>query len=203
MNSNALLMVFIKNLEKGRVKTRLAQSVGDKKALEIYTKLTNITRTVASEVGEADHQVWYSRYLTENDGWDNDVFDKKLQKGDDLGQRMKNAFSEAFASGYSKVVIIGSDCAQITSEIIEQAFVLLENHDLVIGPSGDGGYYLLGMSEFCERIFENISWSTPEVLPKTLQIARQKGLHVQLLTELNDVDNEQDWLEVKDQVNPA
>ena len=199
MSEKNVLLIFVKNPEKGKVKTRLAETIGDDKALEVYKKLTDYTHKISVETS-VDRQVWYSNHISDNDTWDAENFAKRLQKGDDLGQRMQAAFSEAFNSGYSKAVIIGSDCAELTSSGITDAFSRLDNHDIVVGPSKDGGYYLLGMHDFYPELFEGINWSTSEVFPKTLQIARQLGLETTILPELNDVDYEEDWKSVKDQL---
>lgn len=193
----SLLIVFIKNPQKGRVKTRLAQSVGEERALEIYKKLLDHTRKVARDVA-VNKQVWYSQFIPENDAWDKAQFEKKLQRGGNLGERMQNAFREAFTEDYSKVVIIGSDCAEITAEIIDQAYRKLEDYDLVVGPSADGGYYLLGMNHFYPELFDDIAWSTSDVLSATLEKAAKLNLSSALLPKLNDVDNRKDWLAVKD-----
>ncbi|MDZ7716750.1 MAG: TIGR04282 family arsenosugar biosynthesis glycosyltransferase [Balneolaceae bacterium] len=199
MAEQNVLLIFVKNPEKGKVKTRLAKTIGDEKALEVYKKLIAYTRQITSEVS-ASRKVWYSRFVPENDEWDTEKFEKKIQQGDDLGMRMKNAFAESFTSNHVKVVIIGSDSAQITTEGIENAFSELEENELVIGPSEDGGYYLLGMQDFYPEFFEGIDWSTSKVFAQTLKIARRKGLKTSILPELNDVDNEEDWQSVKDQL---
>lgn len=199
MNNSRLLIIFIKNLEKGRVKTRLAETLGDEKALEVYKKLTELTRSVAL-ASDADKQVWYSRFIPDKDEWNEADFEKKLQQGENLGARMKDAFSRAFQNGYKKVAIIGSDCAELTPRLLNEAYFELESNDVVIGPSKDGGYYLLGMNAFYGSLFEDIPWSTPQVLPTTIEVTQKMGLNVHLLPERNDVDNEVDWLTVKDQL---
>lgn len=198
MQQEDLLLIFVKNPEAGKVKTRLSKTVGRDKALAVYQKLLAYTRNVASPV-EADKQVWYSRYIDVNDQWDPKQYSKVIQQGKDLGERMKYAFAEAFRNGYKKVVIIGSDCAELSSGIIEQAFDSLGKQDVVVGPSVDGGYYLLGMKRLHPNLFEDIEWSTPVVLSKTLERVKQERLGLHLLPELNDVDDEADWNKVKEQ----
>lgn len=199
MAEQNILLIFVKNLEKGKVKTRLARTVGDEKALEVYKKLTTYTRRITSKVS-AIRKVWYSRFIPEKDEWDDEKFMKKIQQGDNLGIRMKNAFAESFSSGPKNVVIIGSDCAELTADNIEHAFSELGNHELVIGPSEDGGYYLLGMKELHYEFFEGIDWSTSKVLAQTLEKARRKALKISIMPELNDVDNEDDWRSVEEQL---
>ena len=197
MSDNRLLIIFAKNPEKGHVKTRLAKSLGEQKALEIYRTILGYTLSVADRC-ECDKELWYSRFIPEQDEWGSRGFQIQLQQGEDLGDRMKHAFRRAFNNSYHKVVIIGSDCAELTSDLISESYQQLDKHDLVIGPSEDGGYYLLGMNKFYGQLFENVPWSTPEVLPQTLKIAEELDLNLHMLPELNDVDNEEDWRAVKD-----
>ena len=199
MSNQRLLIIFVKNQLKGKVKTRLAETVGDEQALRVYKKLTDYTYSVANAV-DADRQVWYSDFIAKDDVWEKSqhVFSKKLQQGHDLGERMHTSFRNAFNEGYQKTVIIGSDCAELSADLISDSYQQLEDNDLVVGPSEDGGYYLLGMNKFYGRLLEDIPWSTPHVLPDTLRIAEEMELDIYMLPELNDVDNEEDWRAVKD-----
>lgn len=190
------LLIFIKNAVKGNVKTRLAASVGEAEALQIYQKLLNYTRGVAQQV-EADRQLWYSRYIDEEDDWSTQKFEKKLQEGSSLGRRMRDAFEQAFEAGRERVVIIGSDCATVESRHINEAFKALQSKDVVLGPSKDGGYYLLGMRSFFSDLFEDKAWSTESVFAQTLADCRHHRLSYHLLEELNDVDTKEDWAEVR------
>lgn len=192
------LLIFIKNPEKGTVKTRLSQTVGEGKALQIYQKLLAYTRGVTADV-EADRLLWYSDFVPEQDDWKESEFTKKVQRGASLGKRMSHAFATAFDEGYERAVIIGSDCAQIKPDHIEQAYQKLQNFDVVVGPSRDGGYYLLGMKKYRPALFENKAWSTENVLAQTLEECSKLGLRYHLLETLNDVDTEADWNKVKDQ----
>ena len=105
---------------------------------------------------------------------------------------MKDAFEKIFQS-HHKVVIIGSDCATLTNSILDDAFEKLGSNPFVIGPAIDGGYYLLGMNQFTSEIFDNIEWSTSNVLPKTIEIIQNLGKNYYLLPELSDIDTEEDW----------
>lgn len=193
-SSEEVLLIFIKNPQKGKVKTRLARSIGDQKALEIYQQLILKTRDATTPL-QCDRQVWYSSFIENDDCWSAESYDKRLQQGNDLGERMKQAFQQAFADGYPKVAIIGSDCPGLTPEIIEQAFAGLDDHDVVIGPSRDGGYYLLGMSSFYGDLFAGINWSTPTVFEETVGRTDELELSYCKLPELNDIDTKQDLIE--------
>lgn len=186
-----LVLIFIKNPEEGRVKTRLAESVGSEKALEVYHRLLEITKSITDQL-DCHRQVWYSRFIEDDDIWEQGEYEKRLQSGDDLGDRMKEAFSQGFAGGAENVVIIGSDCTSLTKAIVERAFKALEKNELVVGPSQDGGYYLLGMSAFYPQLFDDKQWSTPDVLEQTLNQAENLGLPCTLLPELNDIDTVED-----------
>lgn len=190
-NLSKALIIFIKNIEKGKVKTRLASTVGDDKALQIYQALLNHTREVATKVSATRH-LFYSNRI-EEDEWSKNDFEKYIQKGEDLGIRMANGFKKAFEKN-DKVVIIGSDCASLTPQIVNQAFEKLEENDFVIGPAQDGGYYLLGMNKFMPSVFENIEWSTESVFEKTIQNIEYLNKKYDLLPTLSDIDYEEDWL---------
>lgn len=185
--NNSALIVFVKNPILGKVKTRLAKDVGDEQALAIYERLLEHTESVVRNTA-VDKYVFYSDKVDELDIWPADIYNKTLQVGSELGQRMLNAFDELFDDSYKKVVIIGSDCAEITPEIIEAAYVCLDKTDMVIGPANDGGYYLLGMNKTHQELFEGVEWGASTVLATTMDIARTKGLSCSTLQQLSDVD---------------
>ena len=115
-----------------------------------------------------------------------------VQYGNDLGARMLNSFSDQFKMGYSRLIIIGTDCPDLNSELLLNAFNALESHDIVIGPAADGGYYLLGMSKLYPELFEGVEWSTSEVYGQTVDIISKLGLSFSLMPVLRDLDNEDD-----------
>lgn len=184
-------MIFMKNPVKGKVKTRLASTIGDDKALEIYNILLHQTLTVTSEIQTCDKAIFYSDFIDENDLWSERTNQKYLQNGMDLGKRMKNAFDISFKNGYEKIIIIGTDCYDLSAEIIEEGFQKLNVNDVVIGPAADGGYYLIGMKYPHKQLFENIVWSTENVLADTLHILQQSQLTHHLLPVLTDIDTEE------------
>ena len=183
--SKNLLIVFTRNPELGKVKTRLAKTVGNATTLKIYIFLLERTRDIAVQVS-ADKAVYYSVKVRENDIWDANNFQKHQQVGEDLGFRMLHAFKNGFKAGYEKVMIIGSDLYDLTAETIENAFIALEDNEVVIGPAEDGGYYLLGMNSLEEKVFKNKKWGTETVRKDTLEDLKDKKVF--LLGELNDVD---------------
>lgn len=192
--SKKALIIFTRNPELGQCKTRLAKTIGDEAALKIYTYLLQHTAQVSEPV-RADKYVFYSETINKNDLWNTDVFRKKIQNGTDLGTRMENAFTELLGLGYEKVMIIGSDLLDLNQQHLEIAFEQLTQHDVVIGPSKDGGYYLLGMKRIHSNIFRNKAWGTETVLKDTLNDLH--NIDVELLEELNDIDTFEDMKHYK------
>jgi hypothetical protein len=183
--SKNLLLIFTRNPALGKVKTRLAKTIGNEKALTIYEFLLDHTKKVTENLN-CDKAVYYSVKVREHDLWNPAVYQKKQQSGDDLGIRMQNAFQNSFDAGYQKVMIVGSDLVDLSEEIIENGFLQLDTNDVVIGPAEDGGYYLLGMKYLHSNIFEHKDWGTSTVRRDTLFNLQDKKVH--LLQELNDVD---------------
>ncbi|MAD98173.1 MAG: glycosyltransferase [Flavobacteriaceae bacterium] len=183
--SKNLLLIFTRNPELGKVKTRLAKSLGDEKALAIYKMLLEKTKSETSKL-DCTKRVYYTENVQSDDIWPNDLFEKRLQEGKDLGHRMQNAFQNGFDEGFENVIVIGSDLFDISSEIIQNAFEQLQNNDVVIGPAHDGGYYLLGMKELDPAVFENKNWGTSTVFEDTMKDLGNKKVF--LTQQLNDID---------------
>ncbi len=188
------LIIFVRNLEKGKVKKRLAKSLGEDKSLEVYKFLLEYTRDITISC-KYNLFVFYSDYIHINDVFDDDVFSKHLQEGDSLGERMSKAFTKVFDLGLKNVCLIGSDCYELQTETLKEAFEKLHEKDIVIGPAKDGGYYLLGMNKMYADIFAGKDWGTPAVLDDTLETINKLGLASAQLTELNDIDTIEDLLQ--------
>lgn len=191
MSTNRALLLFIRNPEKGKVKTRLAQDVGDDKALEIYLELLRKTR-LAAETTEAHRLLFYSNFIPPTDDWSEALFEKHLQSEGDLGARMEQAFQQALQR-YEKALIIGSDCPEMTGALLDQAFNLLDEYDAVLGPANDGGYYLLGLKSLVPTVFQDMTWSTESVLSETISRLEAASQSYALLPVLSDVDYAEDW----------
>ena len=185
ITSKNLLLIFTRNPEFGKVKTRLARDIGHQAALDIYKFLLAHTAKICTPL-DTEKAVYYSEEIPNNDLWNATVFQKKKQIGEDLGERMQNAFAEGFNLGYSKIIIIGSDLYDIETKDLEQAFNVLNNHEIVIGPAEDGGYYLLGMKQLHPKLFKNKNWGTATVLQDTIN--ELKKSNYKLLEKRNDVD---------------
>ena len=201
MTDTQALAILCKTPEKGFVKTRLAASVGDQKALEIYLDLLNITDGETRPFNSSRHLFLASALedsiekmqstLQQQDLFTDPKTKFIIQQGEDLGQRMSTAFEKLFKN-HQSVVLIGCDLPDLTSALIAKAFDALQNNDLVIGPSCDGGYYLIGLNKSTPELFEEISWSTEKVLKQTLERAERLLLKVQLLDQLRDIDTLED-----------
>lgn len=186
-----ILVIFYRNPVVGKVKTRLAAGVGEEKALEVYQSLTAITRQVTDEL-PVDKVVFYSEQAVLNDLWDDRRYLKQHQQGQDLGRRMQNAFSWCFRTGYTSACVIGTDCYELTSNIIMKAYDFLDEGDVIVGPAQDGGYYLLGMNRLHVPLFKDKAWGTHTVLDDTIQDLQKAELQYGLLPVLRDVDEEED-----------
>ena len=188
---SSALLIFLRNPVLGQVKTRLAAGVGAVRALAVYRELLAHTRAVTQALPVAK-TLYYADYVNLEDEWSNSLFAKKLQPSGDLGERMAAAFAGTFAAGASRVVIIGTDCPDISTDLLTTAFAQLTDHDVVVGPAADGGYYLLGLRRFVPELFADIAWSTAQVLPQTLQRCQRVGLSVAQLPVLSDLDTADD-----------
>ena len=191
-NTDRLLLIFTRNPKLGKCKTRLAATIGSQAALDIYMILLRHTAEITKDLN-CSKEVYYSEEIPENDLWDKDIYAKQLQEGNDLGERMYNAFKSGFQKGYQKIIIIGSDIYDLNSETIEAGFNSLENSDFVIGPAADGGYYLLGMNSLNHEVFLNKNWGSDKVLETTLNNLAHKK--ITLLQTKNDIDVYEDLKE--------
>jgi rSAM/selenodomain-associated transferase 1 len=189
MTSSALI-IFVRNPVLGKVKSRLAKTLGEKDALRIYEKLLEHTHSITQNI-TVDKYVFYADYVNHKDRWDDEKYHKVLQSGPDLGNRMKNAFDLLFGKGYRELAIIGSDCYELSEEIILSAFNELQNNDVVIGPAADGGYYLIGMNNLIPQLFENKTWGS-NVFSETVNDILHLDHSMHQLCQLNDVDEEKD-----------
>lgn len=189
MQSENLLIVFAKNIVLGKVKTRLAKTIGDTHAFNVYRHLVDITEKESLKMEDCDVHIYFSDVVL-NALWPNN--EKFVQRGNDLGERMMNAFDDSFKLGYKRVIGIGSDLPDLSSEIMTQGLKELESNNTVFGPSEDGGYYLVGMTRLIPEIFIDKAWSTETLLNITKLELVELGYSCALLEELNDVDTIED-----------
>ena len=186
VTAKSLVIMFVKEPKLGFVKTRLAKNCGDEFVLALYESFVKDLVAMLSN-SEFDFKLCAYPHLEVINQKFGD-FNNFLQEEGDLGLKMKRAFEQQFACGYEKIVLIGSDTPHISSEIIQTSFDSLESNDIVLGPSLDGGYYLIAFTKnsFCDEVFKNISWSTSAVMEQTLQKLHEKQVY--FLHELNDID---------------
>ena len=186
------LIIFLRYPEKGKVKTRIAQSLGEDEALSAYERLTNITLQLAEKL-DLPVYLFYDGRIPEKR---NQKFFYKNQIPGNLGEKMLSAF-EFVLGKHIKAVIIGSDCPEISPEDIVFSFQQLDKYDTVLGPSEDGGYYLLGIKKINPLLFDQIEWGTQNVLQQTLEKIRNLKMSNYLLQTLEDIDTGEQWLRYK------
>lgn len=190
------IIVFQKKAEPGKVKTRLAKSIGKVRAAQVYAFLLDHTYNQLEPL-DADIFIFYQGELDKERDLKGNYFTVP-QKGNNLGEKMSNAFDLVLAKGYERVLIIGTDCYELGTKHIDDGFQGLKENDLVIGPACDGGYYLLGMKRFYPSLFENMTWSNSKVFERTMGRARELNLSTCFLPVLNDVDTYEDLGELKE-----
>lgn len=192
MKNDALLLIFAKNIVLGKVKTRLAKTQGDNFAFSVYKRLIDITELESLKLKNADVHVYFSDVII-NAKWPNQ--DKFVQRGNDLGERMKDAFQRGFDLGYQRIIGIGTDLPDLNAAVMAEGLEKLISYDTVFGPSEDGGYYLIGMNRMILQIFENKPWSTDTLLDLTLSELDELGISSSKLRMLNDIDTIEDLKE--------
>lgn len=197
------LIVFTRYPEPGKTKTRLIPLIGSEGAADLQRKMTEHTLLKVKRLSTSRELTVEIRY----EGGDKNLMQTWLgqdfyyhpQGSGDLGLRMKRSFQDAFRSGATEIVIIGTDIPDITNGVIQKAFEALKLKNLVLGPAKDGGYYLIGLqnnslSPAIPDLFTGINWGAGDVLEKTIKIAKNSGLSFTLLDVLKDVDHPKDLI---------
>jgi rSAM/selenodomain-associated transferase 1 len=203
------LFVFLRFPYPGKVKTRLAQSLGEARAARFYRICAD---AILGEISRLPENVEKNIFCADKTDepevrrWAGPGFNFAVQKGESLGQRLQNAFSSVLGNGAQKAVAVASDVPDLSAGIMNEAIQALDGHDIVIGPCYDGGYYLLGMKRLHHELFHGISWSTEQVYRQTLAAAGKSGLTVHQLQTLIDIDTVADlhrWSEMDSRRQPA
>jgi rSAM/selenodomain-associated transferase 1 len=197
------LIIFLKAPRPGAVKTRLAQTMGNAAALAAYEQLVEHLLGRLAGLKPVTLQFAPDDAGTEISRWQKPGWALHPQGSGDLGLRLTRAFDAAFSSGARRVVVIGSDCPEVTPEDVCEAWEQLSEHDVVLGPARDGGYWLVALCAARPELFAGIPWSTETVLARTLDRARSLGLRARLLRELSDVDTETEWRAFQDRLQRA
>lgn len=191
------ILIFIKNPILGKAKTRLARDIGKEKALEVYKLLLGHTRKVTQSIS-FKKLLYYAWRIADSDEWDSKKYAKHLQsQNPDLGVRMHSAFQENFDKGFDHLIIIGSDCYDLSEDILNDAFAKLNKHEAVIGPAIDGGYYLIGLSkkssaDVLDELFLNKDWSHENVAAEATKVFKANNVNYHTLPILSDIDTVED-----------
>jgi rSAM/selenodomain-associated transferase 1 len=190
-NQDACVLCFVKYPEKGQVKLRLTANLDDDVVVELYR---NFVLDIVSLLKKLDTQFYLCfsplnahKKIRE---WLGSSYSYVPQEGNDLGERMKNGFCYAFTEGFRRVILVGSDSPDLPGDFLKNAIVELQTHDMVLGPSSDGGYYLIGFRNdtFLPSVFDKISWSSSSVFQETLSKVKNAGRSLSLLPAWSDVD---------------
>ena len=196
MHLTEQLTIFTRYPKPGLTKTRLISALGEEGAAKLQKELTEKTLQKIDRLVKTSHvePVIYFEGgdLASMQNWLGPERLYKPQAHGDLGEKLKKAFSDAFDAGAERVVTIGCDCPGLSREHIGRAFDSLYLKDLVLGPATDGGYYLIGIKCPIDALFDDILWGTDKVFEKTLSLAQQLGLSIEILEELQDVDRPED-----------
>jgi len=205
------LIIFTRYPVPGKTKTRMIPALGEQGAADLHSRMTEYTLLnllilccdqsleIAIYYSGGDRalmQTWLDPVISSF--WVNhphltiNPISYHAQVGEDLGERMQRAFADSFNHKIEKMIIIGTDCPDLNQNIIEEAFLALNSQDVVLGPASDGGYYLIGLSQFFPMLFNNIDWGSDRVLAQTRSIIEQEKLSVYDLPVLTDVDRPDD-----------
>jgi len=187
------LIVFLKAPRPGTVKTRLAETIGVGPAAAAYRQLIETLLSRLQSLGAVELCYSPDDALAEIEPWLRKGWVAVPQGDGDLGQRLESAFDRSFAAGAQRVVVIGSDCPAVTDDDVGQAWAELRLRDVVLGPTTDGGYWLIGLRQIEPSLFHDIPWSTDGVFAESMKRISHRRLSVQVLRQLTDVDTERDW----------
>jgi uncharacterized protein len=190
------LIVFTRYPVPGKTKTRLIPALGEEGAANLHRQMTEATLAQVRQL-RADGvaiEVHYAGAIADRElaDWLGADLVYRSQGDGDLGERMALSIETALQAGHDRVIIIGTDCPELTTEILQLAFEQLHDRDLVLGPAIDGGYYLIGLRRFMPELFVGINWGTSAVRQQTIEIATKLGLSMGDLPLLADIDRPED-----------
>ena len=196
------LIIFTRYPEPGKTKTRLIPALGDVGAANLHKQMTEHTIFQVKELQKITRVSVEVRFtggnLEKMQNWLGHDLGYQFQSEGDLGARMAESFINAFNQKAQQVIIIGTDCPDLNSQILTTAFEKLEVFNLVLGPALDGGYYLIGLQQPIAELFMNISWGTAQVFAKTVEIAQKLNLSIGYLQPLADIDRPEDLTALSD-----
>jgi uncharacterized protein len=188
------IAVFARRPELGRAKTRLSPALPPEAALDLYRGMLADAIAAAANAGCDERRiVWADPASPSDERFPTPVeFREGVQVGDDLGERLEAAFDELLDRPNARAVVIGADCPELEPDHFARAFAALDRQDLVVGPTLDGGYYLIGLRARSPAVFRGIKWSSSRVLDETRARANDHGLAVTMLDVLSDIDTPED-----------
>jgi rSAM/selenodomain-associated transferase 1 len=188
---SSCLLLFVKYPEKGKVKLRLSADLDEDTVVDLYRCFVSDTLDTIKKTHIQCYLCFYPTDMLEKfQKWLGTAMAFFPQEGTNLGQRMKNCFMQAFAKGYQHVILIGSDSPDLPADILLKALDELQTNDVVLGPSCDGGYYLIGFQNksFEPSVFDDVHWGTASVFTETIQKIEKKNYHLSILPVWSDVD---------------
>ncbi|MBU2955081.1 TIGR04282 family arsenosugar biosynthesis glycosyltransferase [Marinobacter sp. F3R08] len=196
---SAVFLQFAKWPEAGRVKTRLMPELGPAGALDAHIRLTLAVLDNLCATGYPV-EFWWDRPADDRPGEAASIIeelegaglDQKVQEGNSLGERMHRSLEQSLRH-FDRALVVGSDCPSVDPDYARKAVACLDKHDVVLGPSDDGGYVLIGASRVVEGMLDDIAWGTPAVLAQTCERLEAAGLSYYLLEPRWDVDEPEDW----------
>lgn len=199
MHLDSRLLIFSKYPVPGKAKTRLIPALGPEGAAQLHRRMAEAAVSMARSINKENPRegsgvtVYYTgAHAKKIRAWLGPDLQYKSQSSGDLGERMQEAFRATFAAGANNVIGIGTDVPTLSSAILHQAQKNLENHDIVLGPAADGGYYLIGMNALHPELFADIEWGTERVYTQTVEVCTRLGLRVAKLPTLSDIDRPED-----------
>lgn len=190
------IIVMTRYPEAGKVKTRLIKHLGAEGATRLHQKMAEHTISTLEplrDIQTADLWIFFSGGSTEQmQTWLGEELEYRPQQGENLGCRMTHAFEHIFATGYTRAVMLGTDCPDIEGATVVKALKYLRRADVALGPAEDGGYYLIGINELHPDLFRNIDWGSAKVLKQTVEIVKNLNLIPAYLPPLRDIDTPED-----------
>jgi rSAM/selenodomain-associated transferase 1 len=190
-NNNYCILFFVKYPEKGKVKSRLSSKLSEKFTVNLYKMFVKDLLFTLNKTEYHKIVCYYpENYIEKFKNWLGKNYNFYPQQGENLGIRMKSCFDFAFNQDFEKVIIIGSDSPDLSESIFKKAFISLNENDSVIGPTYDGGYYLLGFKKnyYSSKVFEEINWSTNSVFKETMNKLNSENIKTDVLSYWRDID---------------
>ena len=191
MKADTCSVLLVKYPEKGKVKARLLRQIEGDLVVELYRNFVLDMVSMLDRSG-IPYIIGYrpERALKGFEKWLGFGHTYLPQRGRGMGRMLKNIFIDTYSRGFRRVIVMASDCPDLPEEILKEAIIALEDHGAVVGPSPDGGYYLIGFAQefFSPKTFEAVTWGTAKVFKETISKLKDQGQRIHILPEWSDVD---------------